>query len=257
MSDLQTILIQVSGPDRPGISAGVLGVLDSVGASVLDIEQIVIRGRLTLGMLIAVPPNQDVLKELLLFGWENELAVDFEVVAEESTEPSLLHVVTALGPELTPGELRSVTEAIAEGEGNIDRIERLSKYPIMSYEFRVTDGDEAVMRDRLIAAAADHSGLDVAIQREGLRRRAKRLVVMDVDSTLIQNEVIELLADETGHGAEVKAITDRAMAGELDFAESLHQRVALLAGLDSAAIDRAWERLELTPGARTFMRTLK
>jgi phosphoserine phosphatase len=256
VSDLQTILIQVSGPDEPGISAGVLAVLHRVKAQVLDIEQVVIRRRLTLGLLVAVPPNQDALKELLLYGWESGLTVDFEVVEDEPTERPPGHVVTVVGPELTPAELLAATTAIAAGGGNIDRIHRLSTYPVMSYELVVLGGDPARIRESLVEAAARFPGLDVALQPEGLTRQAKRLVVLDVDSTLIQQEVIDLLAHEAGTGDEVAAITAKAMEGHLDFESSLRQRVALLKGLDNAAIERARAKLVLTPGARTFMRTL-
>ncbi len=257
MSDLQTILVQVSGPDGPGISAGLLRVLDEVGAHVLDIEQVVIRRRLTLGILIAVPPNQDSLKELLLYGWERGLDIDFDVVADLPSDRPPGHVVTLLGPELTPAELLAATEAIAAGDGNIDRIYRLSRYPVMSYELTVVGGDPAAIRVNLLEAAMRYPGMDVALQREGISRRAARLVVLDVDSTLIQNEVIDLLADEAGVGAEVAAITEAAMAGDLDFEESLRARVRLLNGLDRDAVERAWSNLTLTPGARTFVRTLR
>lgn len=238
-------------------------MLDRVGAQVLDIEQLVIRQRLTLGLLVAVPPNQDALKELLLFGWQHGLQVHFDVIddidpMDDGPEgPSeLRHVVTLVGSQLTPAELLAATQAIADGGGNIDRIFRLSRFPVMSYELTVAGGDGDRIRDALLDAASRFPGLDVALQREGLTRQTKRLVVLDVDSTLIRNEVIDLLADEAGSGPEVAAITAAAMAGELDFAESLKQRVATLAGLDQAAVDRARSRLELTPGARTFIRTL-
>jgi len=256
MSDRQTVLVEITGPDRPGISAGVLRVLCEVDASVLDIEQVVIRRHLTLGLLVDVAPDHDALKELLLFGWHHDLNVDFDIVDEPPTDAHPGHVVTLLGPELNPTELLAAAEAIADGGGNIDRINRLSKYPVMSYELTVVGGDPDAIRNNLLAAAAEHSGLDVALQREGIARRAKRLVVLDVDSTLIQNEVIDLLATEAGCGGEVAELTARAMAGELEFSESLRQRVRLLAGLDLDGVRRAGERLELTPGARTFIRTL-
>jgi phosphoserine phosphatase len=127
---------------------------------------------------------------------------------------------------------------------------------VYAYEFRVSGADPLALRTHLGQAAAAHR-LDVALQPAGLERRAKRLVVLDVDSTLIQDEVIELLADEAGCLDEVRAITERAMAGELDFEAALRERVRRLAGLDVAALERARERVRLTPGARTFVRTLK
>lgn len=233
-----------------------MSVLADMGAEVLDIEQIVVRRRLTLDVLIAVAPGDDALKDLLLYGFKRNLQIDLEDVDDEPTEYLDPHVVTIVGPELAPEEIKAATEAIAGGKGNIDRIVRLSRYPVMSYEFSISSGDPEQIRQNLMAAASTHPGMDVAIARQGLSRRAKRLVMLDVDSTLIQDEVIDLLADQCGRGAEVAAITERAMAGELDFATSLHERVALLEGLDELAVERAWRALTLTPGARTFCRTL-
>lgn len=252
-----TVLVHVTGRDAPGITAGLLAILGRHEASVHDMEQLVVRERLTLNVLIEVAGHTGVLKELLFFGWETGLHVDFEVVADVSsreTKPRV--VVTALGASLSPSALAGVTAAVAAGGGNIDRIVRLSRYPVVSYEFVVIDGDQVRMRAALVAAAAEHN-IDVAMQPERLEVGVKRLVMMDVDSTLIQDEVIELLADEAGCRDEVAAITARAMAGELDFEEALRERVALLAGLDRAAVERVRERLRLTPGARTFVRTLK
>ncbi len=253
----QTVLVRVSGPDKPGITAGLMDVLDAADASVQDIEQIVIRGRLSLGLVVTVPEGRDVLKELLLFGWEQGIEIGFELVSATPSVRGASTVVTVLGPVLSPHELSVVTRAIAEAGANIDRIVRLSRYPVMSYELIVAGGDEAALRANLLATVSTHPGVDVAVQREGLGRRAKRLVVLDVDSTLVQDEVIELLAEEAGSGDEVRRITESAMAGERDFETSLRERVRTLAGLDEAAIERAWDRLRLTPGARTFIRTLR
>lgn len=257
MTEDQTILVQISGPDHPGISAGLLSLFADAGADVHDIEQIVIQGRLTLGIVLKVPRGRDLLKEILLFAWEQDLHVDFDVVETEQPPPRAASVVTVLGPTLSPRDLHDVTSAIADAGGNIARIVQLSRYPVISYEFIVQEGDLATIRRELLAAAAANPNFDVAVQREGIGRRAKRLVVIDVDSTLVQHEVIDLLADEAGCAEEVAAITAAAMAGEIDFESALRERVQLLAGLDESALDRSWERLLLTPGARTFVRTLK
>ncbi len=258
MSDQRTVLVRVSGPDEPGISAGLFSVLAELGAVVLDVEQVVVRRRLTLDVLIGVPTDDDdALKDLLLFGFKRQLTIDIEDVEDTPTEYRTPHVVTVIGPELTPSELKAAADAIADGNGNIDRIVRLSRYPVMSYEFSISDGDADVIRRNLLAAAAANPGMDLAIQRQGLSRRAKRLVILDVDSTLIQDEVIDLLAEQAGCGPEVAAVTEAAMAGELDFAASVRARVALLEGLDEVALERAWRQLRLTPGARTFCRTLQ
>ncbi len=252
----QTLLVQVTGEDRPGISAGLLGVLDDVDATIEDMEQVVIRGRLTLGALVSIPPGRDAVKELLLFGWEQKLHVEFEVVERSASMIEPAHVVTVVGATVSASELRLVVDAIADGGGNIDRIVRLSRYPVVSYEFVVKGGEFTKIRSSLLLAASQVA-IDVAVQPEGLGRRAKRLVVLDVDSTLVQNEVIDLLAAEAGVVDRVSAITEQAMQGELDFEQSLRHRVQLLAGLSTNAVDSAWQKLEYTPGARTFMRTLK
>lgn len=252
----QTVLIRVNGPDGPGISAGLMTVLARCGASVQDIEQIVIRGQLALGVVVSVPEGRDMLREVLLWGWEEGVEVDFDVVSTTPTPSTPGVVVTVLGPNVTPTEFGAVTRAIADVGANIDRIVRLSKYPVMSYELLVRTAEETKLRRSLLMAAAAQPDIDIAVQREGLGRRAKRLVVLDVDSTLIQDEVIELLAAEAGCLDEVRAMTDAAMAGEVDFERSLRDRVRLLAGLDVAAVDRAWANLRYTPGAATFLRTL-
>ncbi len=253
----RTILVRCTGRDRPGITTGLLAILAEAGAELYDMEQVVVRGRLTLGLLLGTTHGDDVLKELLYHGWEQGLTLDFEV-AEPSPEtgPHPRAVVTVIGQSLPPAALRAVTGAIAAGGGNIDRIVRLARYPVVAYEFVVVDGDIDAMRTALVATSSEH-GIDVAVQRESLERRAKRLVVMDVDSTLIQDEVIELLAAEAGCHDEVAKVTARAMAGELDFAASLRERVARLAGTPVEVLDRVAAQVRLTPGARTFVRTLK
>jgi phosphoserine phosphatase len=206
-------------------------------------------------VVITVPKGRDLLKELLLFGWEERVDVDFEVVDSLPTTSNRRHVITVLAPDLGPAEIGEVAGAIANGGGNIDRIVRMSRYPVVSYEMIVSGGDIEVIRRELVAFATEHS-VDIAVQRDGLARRAARLVVLDVDSTLISDEVIDLLAEKAGHRDEVAEVTARAMAGELDFETSLRQRVKLLAGLEESAIEQAARQMKLTPGARTFVRTL-
>jgi phosphoserine phosphatase len=253
----RTILVRCTGLDRPGITAGLLGVLADAGAQLYDMEQVVVRERLTLDLLIGLEAGDDVLKELLFHGWEQGFSVDFEVVEGASTRAGKPRsVVTVIGTSLPPAALQAVTAAIATGGGNIDRILRLSRYPVVSFEFVVVDGDIDAMRTHLVDASATHH-VDVSIQRESLGRRAKRLVVLDVDSTLIQDEVIELLAQRAGCGDDVADITARAMAGELDFAASLRERVSRLAGTPAGVLDDVGDAVRLTPGARTFVRTLK
>jgi len=256
VSIIRTLLIRVSGPDQLGVSTELFEVLSEIGAVIKDIEQIVVRRRLTLDVLIEVDKSDDALKDLLLFGYQRGLQIDVEEVDGEPTEYTEQCVVTLIGRNVTPEELKLATEAISNGKGNIDRIIRLSRYPVMSYELSVNGGRMDEIRQRLLQVAADTPELDIAVQPLNLSRKAKRLVVLDVDSTLIQNEVIDLLAEQAGCGEQVSKITERAMNGELNFEESLIERVGLLQGLDELGIERAWQNLTLTPGARTFCRTL-
>ena len=257
VTNAENILVRISGPDRPGITAGLMDILATAGAGMQDVEQIVIRGTLELSLVISVPSGQDLVKELLLFGWENDVTVDFEVVdPSDGITRKLGLIVTVIGHQIDPSEFGAVAAVVAAHNGNIERIFRLAKYPVWAYELLVTGPDLEGLRSALLDVA--HTLVaDLAVQREGLGRRAARLIVLDVDSTLIQNEIIDLLAEEAGQGPAVAAITERAMGGELDFRQSLEARVATLAGLESSAVERARSRVVLTPGARTFIRTLK
>jgi phosphoserine phosphatase len=251
-----TVLVRVSALDRPGITAGLMRVLEAGSANLLDVEQIVVRGRLTLDILIDIPPGNTIIKDLLFYGWENDFRLDFEVVEDAPSEYRTRSAVTVIGREVGPSVFGAVAAAIASGNGNIDRIFRLSRYPVIAYELAITDGDIDVMRRALVDVAAANP-VDIAIQAEGLHRRARRLVVLDVDSTLIQNEMIDLLAEEAGVADEVAALTVQTMNGDLDFETALRARVRLLAGTPATAIEAAAGRIKLTPGARTFVATLK
>ncbi len=231
-------------------------VLAASGAELYDVEQVVVRERLTLDILFSAPEGKSTVKDLLFFGWESGLQLDFEVVESTPSPSNLTAAVTIVGPVIGPTAFGAAAAAIAEAGGNIDRIVRLSRYPVVSYELIVAGGDLDHLRHNLVMAAAAHM-FDVAVQEERLERRMKRLVVIDVDSTLIQDEVIELLAGEMGSTAQVAAITEEAMEGRLDFEEALRRRVELLAGLDVRVLDAVADRVRLAPGARTLMRTLK
>ncbi len=252
------LLIRVSGRDRPRLTRDLLRLLGDAGAVLEDMEQLVVRERLTLDVLVRLADADDrVVRDIRYWGSTHDLQVDFERVEAQSRRSQLVrHAVTVLGRPLTPSSLAAVSDAIAETGGNIDRIVRLATDPVTAYDLVVIAGDVQAMQQALVRVASEH-GIDVAVQVNGLERRAKRLVVMDVDSTLIVNEVIELLADEAGCRPAVAAITERAMLGELDFEASLRERVRLLRGLDADAIERARGRIRLTPGARTFVRTLQ
>ena len=254
----ETVVLRVTGPDRPGVTAGLMSILAKAGAKVVDIEQIVICNQLNLGLALEVPEGRDLLKEVLLFGWEQGVIIGFDMVPDtdtERTQPGT--VVTLLGPDLNPTEVGAAAAAIADAGANIDRITRLSRFPVMSYEMLVRNGDVAKLRSNLMLASAAHNRMDVAVQPEGIGRRAKRLVVLDVDSTIIVDEVIDLLAEEAGSLEVVQKLTAEAMAGAIDFEVSLRRRVQCLKGLDQSHVARAQSRMRYTPGTRTFARTLR
>ena len=256
--DQLPLLIRVSGQDRPRLTSDLLSLLARAGAQLEDMEQLVVRERLTLDVLVRLEGASDaLLRDILYWGFRNDLKVDFERVEATSQRAwRRRHAVTVLGQPLTPIALSAVADAISASGGNIDRIVRLATQPVTAYDLVVIVDDPDALRTVLVSVAREH-GIDIAVQVNGLERRAKRLVVIDVDSTLIADEVIELLADEAGCRAEVEAVTTAAMAGELDFETSLRERVRRLAGLEVAALDRAAARIRLTPGARTFVSTLQ
>lgn len=231
-------------------------VLARSEAELYDVEQVVVRGRLTLDILFSAAEGRSTVKDLLFYGWESDLQMDFEVVEPAPTSKGPAAAVTLLAPQLGPAAFGAAAQAIAGAGGNIDRIVRLSRYPVVSYELVVAGADLGKLRESLVMSAAAHE-FDVAVQEERLERRTKRLVVIDVDSTLIQDEAIDLLAEVAGVETEVAAITSQAMEGTLDFATALRERAALLGGLEAAALDEVAARVRLTPGAKTFIRTLK
>jgi phosphoserine phosphatase len=259
-----TLLITLTGRDRPGVTSRLFGVLARFPLSVVDIEQVVIRGRLVLGVLTSCdePPDLTAIHRAVT-SLATALGLDAEITTG-SAEPApggpgmftgQLHV-TVLGSPLLPDAVAAVAGRIAGSGANIDRITRLASDPVTCIELDVSGAEPGPLRTALAQVAGD-TGVDVAVQRGGLHRRAMRLIVMDVDSTLIQEEVIDLLAARAGCADEVAKITESAMHGELDFAASLRERAALLAGLDAAVLDSVRAGLRLTPGAQTLIRTLK
>src|SRR4051812_39807151 len=262
------VLLTISRPDRPRLSKTFFSALASLPTLVLDIEQVVTSGQLILTSLIAPDPatHRDAEQiEATLSNIERvativvgELGLNLNIERRPAEDaPSYAHLhVTVLGSPLRPAAVAIVASSIAECSGNIENIERLAAYPVTAVEFHVSGADHHLLRSALTAEAAA-AGVDVAVQASGLNRRAKRLVMMDVDSTLIQGEVIEMLAAHAGCEAQVAAITEEAMRGDIDFKESLRRRASLMAGLDASALYRVAEEVELTPGARTLVRTLK
>jgi phosphoserine phosphatase len=164
--------------------------------------------------------------------------------------------VTIIGSPLKASAMGAMAGRIADCGGNIDRIERMARYPVTAIDLHVSGVDPDVLRSLLAAEAAVQS-VDVAVQPANLLRRGMRLIVLDVDSTLIQGEVIEMLAAHAGHQAEVAAVTEQAMRGEIDFESALRSRVRLLAGLEVGVLDQVYDDIVITPGARTMVRTLR
>ena len=256
------MLVTVTGRDRPGVTSALFDALSAQQVTVLDVEQVVIRGRLILGVLVSAPAASDDAVDAALTAVLAPMGMDVEVARsssdgehEDPRRRGRSHV-TVLGHPLTPGAMAGLAGCIAGSGANIDRIVRIAHYPVTAVEMEVSGAPAAELRTRLALAAAA-LGVDVAVERSGLHRRAKRLVVLDVDSTLVQGEVIEMLAQHAGCAAEVAAVTDAAMRGELDFADALRSRVALLEGVDASALDAVRRDVQLAPGARTFVRTLK
>ena len=256
-------LITVTGHDKPGVTSALFEVLSGHKVELLNVEQVVIRARLTLGVLVTAPVE---VLEGKAFRDEVEAAIhsvgldvsiersdDLRIIREPST-----HTIMVLGRPITAEAFGAVAREVAALGVNIDLIRGVSDYPVTGLELRVSvpPGGGGQLQEVLTRVAAD-VGVDVALEDYSIARRAKRLIVFDVDSTLIQQEVIEMLASRAGAGEAVAAITDAAMRGEIDFTESLHQRVATLAGLPAEVLDEVADDVELTPGARTTIRTLR
>ena len=253
-------LVIVNGQDGPGIAERLFAALGARDLDVRDVEQVRVHGRLLLCVEIAglaAGDSEDLRGALAdqLMGKNVDVSVAPLREAEDVAEHDRF-LVTVLAPEIATSTLERVSGRIAACEGNIERIVRLAAYPVHSYEFAVAGGNLDELR-RALADEAVRCQVDIAVQAAGLHRRAKHLIVLDADSTLLQGEVIDLLADVCGCGPEVAAVTEAAMAGEIDFEQALRQRVQLLAGLDEAALDTVRRSLLLSPGARTLVRTLR
>jgi len=256
-----TLLITLTGRDRPGVTSRLFGALARYPLTVSDIEQVVIRGRLVLGVLLECDAPPDLTgMHAAVTALAGDLGLEAEITlgsgaSVDAPARGRLHV-TLLGSPLTPGAITAIAGRIAASGANIDRIGRLAQRPVTCIEMEVSGGDPVLLRSDLAEAAAAQ-GVDVAVQRGGLHRRALRLIVMDVDSTLIRDEVIDLLAARAGRAEEVAKVTAAAMRGELDFAASLRERVGLLAGLPAEVLDSVRGELRLTAGAETLIRTLR
>jgi phosphoserine phosphatase len=258
-----TYLVTVSGPDRVGVGAelfAALSTLSGEGGQLRDVAQITIRGYLVLCAEMSLDDSVPVAtihealdaRHIVAAG----ITATVEPVALSPLSAGRLLLVTLVAPVIGADQLEGVFSAIAKSGSTCERIVHLATYPVDSYELVVRSSDHDALRVGVTSVAAAN-GLDLAVQRAGLHRRAKHLVVMDADSTLLQDEVIDRLAEARGCSAEVSAITVAAMSGEIDFAESLRRRVALLEGMTVRELDDVRARLRLTPGARTLLRTLR
>ena len=256
-----TGLILLTGIDKPGITATLFETLAPFSLTVLDIEQVVIRERLILTLLIACNPAHSEAIDTDLEDLAKTLDVDIATsfssapISSIAAKTGLVHAVL-LSPKLMPAAVAKVAQEINALGGNIESISRTASYPITAIEFVISNADQRALKSSL-ARVAIEVGVDIAVQPGGLMRHARKLVVLDVDSTLIQQEVIELLASKAGVNAEVVKITDAAMRGELDFKDSLLARVALLKGLPESVFQEVQTEIVLTPGARTLIRTLQ
>jgi phosphoserine phosphatase len=263
-----TLLVTVTGRDKPGVVSVIFSALTKHRVDILDVEQVVIRGRIILGVLVATAADPEDLQEtaeqaMASIGMHLEVEVGAGAVG--SMVAASTHVVLVLGRPVTAQAFTETTRALAALNVNIDAIRRIADYPVTGLELLVSvpsngnpDAADAALRSALVGLATRGDvDVDLAVERVGLARRAKRMIVFDVDSTLVQGEVIEALAEHAGCGAEVRAVTDAAMRGEVDFTQSLRRRVALLEGLPASVLGEVANSLEFTPGARTTVRTLK
>lgn len=250
-----TLHATVVGVDRPGVTAAMFAALGD--SSVLDVEQVVVAGQLVLGAVVLAQ-----LSDAPHLQADLQAAVpDFEVTVRQVhsidvTGAITNAIVTIVGAPVRATDVSELAGVMAGLNTNIVRIDRVADYPVTALALEVATRDLAELRDRLNLRSRQLE-VDIAVSPKGLTRRGVHLVVMDVDSTLIQDEVIEILARFAGREDEVREITEAAMRGELDFADSLRARVATLAGLPASVFARARGQIRLTPGARTLCRTLR
>jgi phosphoserine phosphatase len=255
-----TGLILVSGEDRPGITEKLMSLLSEFSVLVLDIEQLVIRGRLILTVLIsldeshasAIAADLELLEKEIGF----DIAIDFAEEQNSAENPANLHVVI-ISDSLKPASIAVVAAELSKIQANISAIRRTSSEPLTAIELDISCPDKSIKEvQKLLAVVAISHKIDLAVEQGNGLRSAKRLVMLDMDSTLIVQEVIDLLAAKAGVAEEVSAITQKAMAGEMDFAQSLQARVSLLAGLNESMLSEVRSEITLTQGAERLIQTL-
>lgn len=273
----EVVLINITGRDRPGLTARLTGVLADYDVPVLDIDQSVTHNSLALGLLVAAPEedsNCSLFKDLLFSAHELDLDIRFTPINHQDYEQWVArqgqarHIVTLLGRQITAGHIARVTEVVGENGFNIEDISRLSGR-LSLHQSDQQSGAAAVqltltgevqdipgMHAQFLQIAQDMA-IDVAVQEDNLYRRSRRLVCFDMDSTLIQTEVIDELAKVAGIGDQVASITESAMRGEIDFSESFRQRMALLEGLEESTLQQIAKDLPITEGAERLISTLR
>lgn len=271
----EIILININGTDRPGVTAAITEILAKNNAVILDIGQADIHNHLSLGILFqSVEGNSgDIMKELLFKAYELDVNIRFNPISEAdysewvNLQGKNRYIITILGRKLTAKQIASVSRVVAEQGMNIDDIKRLTgripldenaRTPKASVEFSVrgTPLDKEKMKASFMKLASELE-MDISFQQDSMYRRMRRLICFDMDSTLIQTEVIDELAMRAGVGDQVKAITEAAMRGEIDFKESFRQRCALLKGLDVSVMREIAENLPITEGVDRLMYVLK
>lgn len=272
----EIVLINITGVDRPGLTAAITGVLAQGGVNILDIGQAVIHDTLSFGILVEIPDSEQgkaVLKDILFKGYELDQQVRFTPVSEADyqqwvgNQGKKRHIVTLLTRKVTAEQLQAVSSITARYGLNIDHIDRLSGRMALDtpadqgkgcieFSVRGEAADPQALRAEFLSVAQELN-VDIAFQEDSLFRRNRRLAVFDMDSTLIEAEVIDELAKAAGVGDRVSEITERAMAGELDFRASFKERLALLKGLDVSVLDSIGASLRLTEGAETLFAELK
>lgn len=260
------IVITVSGPDAPGIVSSITSILSENAVKIIDIEQIVIRKLILLSMMLDLRESKggqvSLLKDLLLEAKRLNVELDFKIASYDEHlqhDNNFMYAVTCLGEKITAQVVAQISNAIYSENVNIERITQLSQGELSCIEMIVKTDKTINVQDmtgKLLSISSDF-GVDIAVQKENIFRRSKRLVVMDMDSTLIQVEVIDELAKAAGHGEEVSGITSKAMNGELSFNESLNKRVELLRGLDENILDKIYHNIPFTPGAKKLVKILK
>lgn len=255
-----TGLILVSGQDKPGITQHLMKVLSEFVVKIIDIEQIVIRDRLLLTVLISLDQGhaEAVVEDLneLQATLGLDIAIDFAYHNEKLQELDHLRVVI-VGKEIKPSAIAIIATEIAKLGGNIEDIYRTSSAPVMAVELVLSLQNDAIKKvQSALAKVAVENGIDLAVELGGSARNLKRLVLLDMDSTLIEQEVIDLLAEYSGKSQIISDITAKAMSGELDFKQALSARVELLAGLDESVIDQVRQRVTLTKGAQQLITEL-